>query len=387
MDVGYLRDDWHARFLWIGLPVVAAALAVANLALGGKVVGSGFRPLDLLGYGLAGTAVAGLALCRHRPRLALLVVGAASVTYTMLDYPWHPGQFAIAIVLFLAFVCGARREATLMGLVAAVCVVVVAPQLVEPEAMQSMGRMLTFFIPTVPIVAGYAVWTQQQRIGHLKQTLALTEQARATEIQRDSANQRIALARDLHDTVGHGISVIAVQSGAALSVLDSDPEAARAALLTINESCRTAMAETKQALSALRGTTSATRPPSLEATVLTAETTGLDVTLHQSGSFDNVDVSLADTVRRLAQESLTNTLKHAAAGRVEVVVDISDASLTFEYLDIARHAKAKHQVHGSGSGLQGMAARVADVGGQFDAGPTPHGFRVAAKLPLAPSML
>lgn len=371
--------------LWTFISVVAAVATVINLWAGGKVTidGSETRSLSAAAYLLAGVAVLGLALCQRHPRAALVVVFGASVTYSLLDYPSHPGQFAVGVVLFGAFVQGARTEAAVMSVLAGLAAVAIAPRLFGESSLQSLGRTAMFLVATLPAVAGYIVWTQQRRVVELQERLALTRRLQVAGVERDSALQRMAIARDLHDTVGHGFSVISVQSGAALSVLETDVESARGALLAINESCRTAMTETKGALAALRGGANE-RPPPVEATLMSAKATGLDVRLEQSGTLDDVEVPIADTIRRLAQESLTNTLKHSDASQVDVVLDIADESVRFEFTDVAHTPRpTSAQTVGGGSGLRGMSERVVEVGGRFKAGPTDTGFHVSALLPLS----
>lgn len=383
-------DEQTVTRLWVGVPVVASALVVANLVLDGKVTGTDYRSLDLVAYVLAAISILALGLARRRPRLALGMVAVALASYRVLDYPAHPGQFASGVALFLAFVYGARREAVVLSILAGAAVVFVAPQVLDDVTFASMGRTLPFFVPLVPVAAGYLVWTQQQNGIRERAQLEISHQARLAGMQRDSALQRVAIARDLHDTVGHGISVISIQSGAALSVLDTNPEVARESLLAINESCRTAMTETKQALATLRGR-DGQRAPHIEATVMTAEATGLEVSFEHSGSLDDVAPRVADTVRRLAQESLTNTLKHAAADRIEITLTVSDRAVRFEFADVGQKAPAKKNPQAlagtglGGQGLKGMAERVSQIGGSLHAAPTPAGFRVSAQIPISVS--
>ncbi len=367
------------RIYWIIVPVALAVATVAKLALGLKAGDPGLhRPLDGFGYVLAATPLLSLALMKRRPGLGLALAVTASVGYTLADYPPHPGQFAVGAALFLAMVAGAYRAALAVSLVAGLAAIVIGPQVIDDATVTDLGRILMFVIPTIPVAAGYVYRAQRQQVAALTERLELIQRAEQARDERDEANLRVEIARDLHDTVGHAIAVISVQSGAALSVLDSDPDTARKALLTINEYCRSAMAETRRALAALRGEGPA-RPPSVAETMAAAESAGL-VVEHRGGSdLAGIDTQIEEVIRRLAQESVTNTLTHSTADAVELTIAVNERAVSFEFIDNGS-AKAEPKVDG-GSGLAGMADRVTAIDGRFEAGPTDEGFRVAAQVP------
>jgi signal transduction histidine kinase len=194
------------------------------------------------------------------------------------------------------------------------------------------------------------------------------------------------MAQDLHDGVGHGLAVIAMQAGAALHVLDSDPARARASLEAIR-------ATSKESLDALRaelvemsgGTVGATAPrrpaPGLDdvaGLVDRVRAAGLRVDV--VGSAGTAPTRVGEAVHGVVQEALTNVLRHARASRATVSFDRAlDAVLVVTVTDDGQGAAA---VGEPGMGLEGMRARVESVGGRLQAGPAEVGFRVRAELPL-----
>lgn len=217
------------------------------------------------------------------------------------------------------------------------------------------------------------------------------ERSRQADQDRVLVEERARIARELHDVVAHGLSVIVVQASAARRILDRDPEGTASALEQIEETGRTALNEMRQVLAAIRTEPSESWQPApglsaLDDLIAELSATGLQVTVTQvdagpGGTTDPLPATVDVTAYRIVQESLTNVLKHGGEG-VSASVDIArrPGSLDLRIVDDGRGAAAAHS---GGHGLRGMQERVEVFGGRFAAGPqVGGGFEVAVTLPV-----
>lgn len=200
--------------------------------------------------------------------------------------------------------------------------------------------------------------------------------------------ERLRIARELHDAVAHHVSLMGVQAAAARALLDTDPGLAREQLEQVESSSRAAVTELYQLLGTLRDEETAVAPvtaslglDSLATLVQDARTAGLRVTLEQVGEPFAVPPLVGLNLYRIAQESLTNVLKHAGPGtRTQVHLRYSDGAVELEVADDGLGRPGPKQV-GHGLGLVGMRERLATLGGHLDAGPrTGSGWVVRATV-------
>jgi signal transduction histidine kinase len=207
-------------------------------------------------------------------------------------------------------------------------------------------------------------------------------------LARDAvAAERLRIARELHDIVGHSMSLIAVKATVANHIAEQRPEETRAALVTIERTSRAALTEMRRMLDVLRlddepGAELTPVPgfADLAELVDRVRTAGLQVDLHQE-RVEELPDAVGLTVFRIVQEALTNVLRHAGVGRCEVSVTAGGGVVRIEVLDEGR---TPFQRHGAGRGLIGMRERTAAYGGTLSTGPRPEGgFRVAAEIPYA----
>jgi signal transduction histidine kinase len=216
---------------------------------------------------------------------------------------------------------------------------------------------------------------------------------RERNARRAVMDERLRIARELHDVVAHHVSVMGVQAGAARRVIDRRPEAAVEALATIEDSSRRAVDDLHRLLGFLRsgedpvdGGDLAPQPglDRIAELVETAAVAGLPVTVTVEGSPRRLPTSVDLSAFRLVQEALTNTRKHAAAGRADVVIRYLPEVLELEVVDDGRGPGTAHGTGaGTGNGLLGMRERVALHGGTLEAGARHQGgFRVLARLPV-----
>jgi signal transduction histidine kinase len=210
------------------------------------------------------------------------------------------------------------------------------------------------------------------------------------EARRAVSEEQARIARELHDVIAHSVSVIVVQASAADDVFDSRPDQARAALRSIEQAGREALAELRRLLSGVRPDvpvdSDPARPqPGLDRLDELAEPLragGLDVEVRREGTAAALPAGVDLSAYRIIQEALTNTLRHASARRAEVTVRYGTDSLELDVRDDGRAVPGGDEDSG-GHGLVGMRERAALLGGTLDAGPLEGGgYRVHARLPL-----
>ena len=200
-----------------------------------------------------------------------------------------------------------------------------------------------------------------------------------------TSEERARIAREMHDVVSHSLAAIVMQSGGAANVLDSDPDRARQSLATIEATARRGLEEMRRMLGLLGDTEVELAPqPGLsriDDLLSTARSAGLDVECRVAGDGPPLPAAVDVSAFRIVQESLTNVMKHAGVGRVEIEVRREPDHLAIDVVDDGRTVEDEP---GVGRGLAGMRERAEVLGGTLDAGPRVDGpgFRVAARLPL-----
>ena len=359
-----------------------------------------------------------IAFSRRWPRLVLALSVACAATCALLGYTAAPVGPAI-VAIFLLSVRTDRRQATL----AAVCVIAVL--LAVGTGLTAPSRPLAQLLGMVAwtgmaAAAGDAVRSRRAYIAATEERAERAERTREQEAARRVAEERMRIARDLHDAVAHHIALVNAQAGAALYVMDQRPDQARTALSHIQEASRYALDELRATVGLLRqsGDPAAPLEPApglgrLAELARSFEPAGLAVTVTLDGQQRPVPTAVDMTAYRIVQEALTNVHKHAAVGaatvevaylpdRLRITVENeqsdggeSDTGKSDEEKSDARKnsgsAGAAPSDGGgaeSGFGLIGMRERVAVVGGRLDARPRcGGGYRVTAQLPLHPSGL
>jgi signal transduction histidine kinase len=229
--------------------------------------------------------------------------------------------------------------------------------------------------------------------GAIATALRARNEARAQRQRRAVSDERVRMAADLHDGVGHGLAVIAMQAGAALHVLDRDPEAARRNLEAIRAESKESLDLLRRQLARLADAApeagSAPRAPEhgladLPALVERVRTGGLEISLQLEA--ESVPAEAARAAYAVVQEGLTNVLRHAGASRAEVsVVSVSATEMVVTVRDDGRGSDISSVERNSGMGIVGMRSRVEELGGTLEVGPEVRGFRLRASIPLSGS--
>jgi signal transduction histidine kinase len=374
-----------------GLALVAVGLSTTVFVFENGPVGSGLpRGTLAVGYALVLLHTLPLAARRRFPGTVLAICVASGLAIAALGLPPIVLGLAILVAVYSVAAYG-DRWVSLAGLAAA-AVGSAAVQL-TPGRFQAPTVVSNGLIIGAAWLLGHFVGVRRRYITRLEERTAELERARAELARRAVTEERLRLARELHDVVAHSISMIAVQSGVGAHVADTQPKEAAKALAAIEATSRAALTELRRLLGVLRQDSepqgSLSPVPGLaDLDSLLAEVAkaGLAVKLQVHGTRPPLPAGVDLSAYRIVQEALTNVIKHAGPARAQVVVGYHDRDVTVEILDDGRGAATStgEGRAGTGHGLIGMRERVAAFGGDLEAGPGPDGgFRVAARLPLA----
>jgi signal transduction histidine kinase len=321
------------------------------------------RSPDVLAY-LLGVATGALLLLRRHWPLGVLIASIGMLwIYYSLGYPAFSPAVPLAAAAYSAAAAGQLLGAA--GLLAGVVLFSFGWQTLGDDAdpLSVLGRDA---IADTALLASVLLLAEALR----------NRRAWANEVaERRVGEERLRIARDLHDVMAHTIAGINVQAGVAADALDDAPEQARAALRTIREQSRETMAE-------LKGTVEVLRAPApglaeLDVLVRMAAGAGVEVDVAVDGPQRTLPGAVDLTAYRIVQESLTNVVRHAQATAATVRVTYKPEAVELQVSDDGRGGNGR-----GGYGLVGMRERTAAVGGTLTAGPAPGGgFQVRARLP------
>jgi signal transduction histidine kinase len=327
---------------------------------------------------------------RRFPGIVLALVLASGLAFAALDLPPDLLGPAILVAVYSVAAYGSRWVA-LAGLAAAE-VGLAAVQL-TPGRTGVNTLVINLGVVAATWLLGQFAYNYRAYAARLEERTAELERAREELARRAVTEERLRLARELHDVVAHAMSVIAVQSGVGAHVATTQPKEARRSLAAIEATSRAALTELRRLLGVLRQEDEpqgdlAPMPGLADLEGLLAEVAkaGLAVKLQVKGTRPPLPAGVDLSAYRIVQEALTNVVKHAGPAHAQVVVGYGDQEVTVEVIDDGRGAvtSVTDGRAGTGNGLIGMRERVAAFGGDLEVGPRPHGgFRVAARLPVA----
>ena len=292
---------------------------------------------------------------------------------------------SLLVAFFVAATAGKRYSAWLVLALSFVWTIWLAPLVygypVPPanDALLLAGWLLAL------VIAAEATRFRAERV-------AATRASRQIDQRRHQSEERLRIARDLHDVIGHNISLINVQASMGLDLMDSQPEQARAALSAIKSASKEALEELRTMLTTLRhDDDDAPRSPApgldrLPELIELTRAAGLSVEVEVVGKAPPLPAAVHLAAYRIIQESLTNVARHAGRARVTVRVTYDDADVHVEIDDDGALPSEGAAAIGTGSGITGMRERAAALGGDLSAGfRRGGGFRVSARLPVRPA--
>lgn len=423
-------DTWERPRPPIGrqdVVLVVSVEVISLLALELVRSSGGFEHTDVPVWAqwLAVSSGALLLLGRRRWPLTVSLAAAVHMFVAGVAMPEVMGQLSLQIVYFVALLSGvayARDRRAMVVVIGTILLVMFAwitwqfavgsslqEWLDEEDIEERLGPFppipaavaITLLVNIIyfggAIVGGGVSWRAARQRHRLEQQ-ASTIAAQAGRLREQAViDERLRIARDLHDVVAHGVSAMGIQAGAARRVLDRDPDAARTALANVEEASRDAVTQMRRLLGTLREgsgepvdgggeRTSEAGVADLPCLVAEVRDHGLavhlDVVEAQPEAASRLPRGIGLAVYRTVQEALTNVRRHSTADSVSVVVRV-DESAAYAEVEVVDNGRPRHGTSGSGLGQLGIRERAATHGGQVDIGPrVTGGYRVRVRYPL-----
>jgi signal transduction histidine kinase len=376
------RDAWRG---WgLGWSPLALALVLAVVQIIGTHLAAHWqtdrKPFDAVAAALLVAGPLALIGKRRYPVAVLWAVSGIALLFMLLGYPYGPVLLSVIVALYAAVMTGHRLAAWLAA------------------AGLYVGHfLLRFLLGQNPA----ATWTQAlgvaaglvlvlvvcEALRVRRERLLEAERTHREEARRRASEERLSIARELHDVLAHHISMINVQASVALHLMERKPEQARIALTAIEAASREAMGELRSVLTILNRPdeppplTPAPSLSQLDRLVGQAAAAGIDVRTRVEGAPRPLPAPVDAAAFRIVQESLTNVVRHAHAATATVQICYGPHDLSLRIEDDGEGGVAK-PLHGGGNGIPGMRERVTALGGELEAGRLPgRGFRVHARLP------
>lgn len=386
--------DGRPPWAWLVLPMIA----LAAFQLIGTYFAGRDQPdrteLDALGYTLLVAGPAVLVLRRNFPVPVLAAVATIVLGYLAIGYPYGPIFLSLVVAMFSAVLSGHRRAAWLTaGLAFAAYAALTSTVLPERgSVLLHLAGVLAWLL----VVVGIAEMARIRR-----ERFVVVARMHAEEGRRRASEERLGFARELHDVLAHNISLINVQAGVALHLIDTQPEQARDALAAIKDASKETLRELRATLGVLRQVDeNAPRAPApslarLDDLIARVTAAGLTVRTQVTGTPMALPPRVDLAAYRIVQEALTNVYRHAGPVTATVLVSYTDDELVVQVdNDAAAHLSGSAGAAtgagtgqpapgaGAGAGIAGMRERAESLGGELQAGPRPGGgFRVLARLP------
>ena len=334
-----------------------------------------------------------LAMRRQAPAMTVAGVWAATILLLLLGYfPVSTTLLAPVVASYSAGAYGERNRAAVAAALATASVAgVLLLSIAGTTDIRFAEASAVLLLLACAGVVGDRVRTRRQLLAGLQEQVRLQERERAAMGQLAAAAERARIARELHDIVAHGVSVIVVHARGAQVAFDKNPDAARRSLALIETTGREALSELRTVVGALHeggaeGSGTGERGPQpglgdLERLVQSTAAAGLAVGLRTEGTPTPVSAAVGLSAYRIVQEALANVLKHSTATSADVVVTHGPDRLVVHVLDAGE--PVPDAPASGGHGLVGMRQRVGLLGGRLDVGPRAGGgFEVLAVLPL-----
>ena len=370
-----------------GIAAFVVFALMAGQFLGTRHLVAGQHPTTVLTWLLAVLIVGPILTHRRFPLASVAVCLAAVAVYATGRYVAYPGLAIFVLTFDIAL--HSKERIALATLVASAVVIWVSVSL-QPGAVAVLGTYIESELGIlVAWLSGRNLRHRRARWAELAARAERLEREREEEARRAVAEERLRIARELHDVIAHSMSVIAVQSAVGNHVIDTQPTEARQALAAIEATSRSALTEMRRLLGVLRqegeprgSLTPAPGLADLASLVGQVQDAGLRVWINVDGQRGPIPPGIDLSAYRIIQEALTNVIKHAAASSANVTISYRPDSVTVEITDQGSSGPPGRT--DSGHGIIGMRERVAVFGGEFAAGPGPDGgFRVRACFPIA----
>ncbi|MCX5117170.1 sensor histidine kinase [Micromonospora sp. NBC_00362] len=371
------------------LPYALGGLALGVLLLGNAVLTPDAAPVEVLDVALVLATVVALAACRRYPVVALGVVTVAMLAVHVRVHPGVSAAFPVLCAVYVSAWQGHRSAAAVASLA------FLGSFLARDISMAPANRpgqlvaertalLLGWFVAAN--VAGLVARQRRAYLEQVEQRAFEAERTREEMALRRAGEERLRIARDLHDSLTHSISVIKVQAGIAVHLARKHGEEPSATLLAIQEASGAAMRELRTTLDVLRAPTDGDRVGLARVDELAERTraVGVPVQVTVTGQRGDLPDEVDQAGYRVIQEALTNVARHAGPATAHIQVEYAPAGLTVAVTDDGQASPAEPLT--PGVGLRGMRERVSALGGTLrTAAHDDHGFTVRATFPLRES--
>jgi signal transduction histidine kinase len=373
----------------VGVGVAVLVLAASWAGAGPPWISSP-RGLDAVAVGLVGVVAGALALRRRYPIWVLLVLNAVALAWAAAHYP---GRVILLAPLIACYTLAAARgwRWGLVGAVGTALGVLVAIRVAFGAAVPAGIAGSAVWMAATAGAAGTAVGYYRVLLVASRAQLAREAQTREEQARRRAVEERLRIARELHDVLGHTMATISVQAGVAIHVIRQRPGQAVAALTTIKQISDQGLTDVKTILGVLRADSDPDRPRTprggldqLEALLDPVRAAGVQPQLTVHGSARPLPAAVDLAAYRIIQEALTNVLRHARARTVQLDLRYEPSQVVIRILDDGTAASPGQAGSNGqdGHGISGMRERALALSGQFTAGPHPDGgFQVRCALP------
>jgi signal transduction histidine kinase len=373
----------RTRAVALGIALAAFFLVVTPHAVDHD---AGVRALDALAYALLAGAGLSFALRREHPYASCAIALSCTIAYLLAGY----GDGPIYVAAFLGLVRVVEvAERRVWIPVAAVGALGIGAAHVARDGWSAAIAVSTVVWLVAAVLGGEALRARRGQAAALAARAEEEQRTREAQARRAAAEERLRLAREVHDVVGHSLAVISLQAGVAAHLLQTRPEQARDAVAAIRQVAGEALDDLRAELALLRDPDAAPPPPvanagldALPGLVASLRQAGVEVQLDAAGAAGVPD-AVSAAGYRIVREALTNVARHAGAGsRARVRVARGEAAVELEVLDDGAGPPAGADDGADGSGIAGMRERAEALGGRLETGPGPDGgFRVWASLP------
>ncbi|MEU6408685.1 sensor histidine kinase [Microbispora sp. NPDC046933] len=361
---------------------VAASTVLTSVIAGGRAEQS---PPEWVGHLLLVVTAVFLVARRRFPPQVMVLTMLVSLLYFGLGFGTGAFTVAPALAVYTA-IAAKHRIAGFSGAAVYLVIVLLADRLGGQRDVSEGNVWLVIWILVI-VVLGEVSRSRAEHLRVVAEQAARAELTREMEAQRRADQERLRIARELHDVLAHNISVISIQAGVAEHLLRKDPDKAHTAVTTIRSVTKDVLVELRSILDVLRRVDDAGEifPPSgvegIERLAGRAAAGGITVDLDVRGRASRVPADVGLAAYRVVQESLTNVIRHSGAARASVVVHVNEADVLVRVRDDGRGVPGDDVP--AGNGIAGMTERVKAMSGTITAAPADGGgFVVEARLPL-----
>ncbi len=374
-------------------------VGVAVLGLAASWTGSGPqwianpRPLDVVAVGLLGVVAAALALRRRYPIPVLVVLNAVTLAWSAAQYP---GRVIMLAPLVVCFTVADLRgwQWGLAGTVVTALTALLSTRVAFGASEPAGANASAFWIAAAAGAAGTAVGYYRALLVATRAQLANEAESHEELVRRRAVEERLRIARELHDVIGHTLATISVQAGVGIHLFQRRPAQALEALTTIKHISDQGLADVRTILDVLRADTDPDGPRTprggldqLDALLDRVRAAGVQPQLSVHGSARTLPAAVDLAAYRIIQEALTNVLRHARARTAWLELGSEPSQVVIRITDDGSASPGQTGANGqAGHGISGMRERALALSGQFTAGPHPDGgFQVHCALPTASS--